>query len=112
MNKGNSKAINWSEEEDDIIWHAYMAISENRELGTSQSREKLVQLKKRELQLKKQELRLKEQELQQQKRQSNDAYFANPNHRNHPQREEYNKHRMEVVVNEARCEATELKNIE
>ncbi len=71
----------------------------------AQSQLKLAQLKEREL-------CLREQELEQQKRQSNDAYFVDPYYRNHPQQEEYDKHRMEVVVKEARFEAEELKTIE
>ena len=66
-------------------------VEANRSIA--QSEQKLAQLKE-------QELRMREEELQQQKRQSNDAYFAVPRHVDNPERQEYDKCRNELALKE------------
>lgn len=39
--KGRVKAANWNEEEDEVLCRAYMSVSEDRELDTSQTQKKL-----------------------------------------------------------------------
>jgi hypothetical protein len=63
-------------------------------------------------QLKEQELHMREEELQQQKRQSNDAYFAYPRHVDNPERQEYDKRRNELALKEVDFELRQLKTME